>query len=212
MMQWKQPPKVWLFDYDLTLYSHRESYVLQSLDRNITKFVQHKLQIAQPEADALRRDFCARYGTTLAGLIAHHQVRPEDYFDFIHNEPGIIMPPAAPHKAEWLSQVPGQLAVFTNARGDWAKKGLQAMGLAQFFPTIIDIEMLQWKCKPDPEVYELVEKKLQAQGAEIVFFEDKAENLAPAQARGWQTILVHPEIPAAHPWTGAVAEFTDVAL
>ena len=31
---------IWLFDYDLTLYTSEERYVLDSLDKRITEYVQ----------------------------------------------------------------------------------------------------------------------------------------------------------------------------
>ena len=34
------PEKVWLFDYDLTLYGTEERYVINSLDHRISLFVQ----------------------------------------------------------------------------------------------------------------------------------------------------------------------------
>lgn len=39
--------------------------------------------------------------------------------------------------------------------------------------------------KPDPEIYRLAEQRLGAEGREIVFFDDLAENVEAAKSRGW---------------------------
>ena len=43
--------------------------------------------------------------------------------------------------------------------------------------------------KPDPKLYEVVEAKSGVRGAEILYLDDRPENIAAGQARGWQVIL-----------------------
>ena len=43
--------------------------------------------------------------------------------------------------------------------------------------------------KPDAKLYEVVEKKTGARGAEILYMDDRPENIDAGQARGWQVIL-----------------------
>jgi HAD superfamily hydrolase (TIGR01509 family) len=43
--------------------------------------------------------------------------------------------------------------------------------------------------KPDAKLYEIVESKTGARGAEILYLDDRPENIAAGQARGWQVIL-----------------------
>lgn len=43
--------------------------------------------------------------------------------------------------------------------------------------------------KPDPLIYEKLEKLSGNRGAEILYLDDRHENIAAGQARGWQTIL-----------------------
>ena len=42
--------------------------------------------------------------------------------------------------------------------------------------------------KPEPRIYEIAEEKSGVQGGEILFLDDKPENVAAAAQRGWQTI------------------------
>lgn len=185
---------IWLFDYDLTLYGTDESFVLDSLDRNITRFLEVHLQLEEQHANAMRKAYCQQYGTTLGGLRVEHGVRPEDYFTFIHGGSQLLLPQANPELRKWLLALPGRRAIFTNARADWMQMGAESMGILDCFEMIIDIECLEWQNKPTPAVYDLAEQKLQvALGEKIIFFEDKLENLLPAKARGWKTVWVNPE-------------------
>ncbi len=43
--------------------------------------------------------------------------------------------------------------------------------------------------KPDPKIYEVVERKTGKQGAEILYLDDRPENVEVGVARGWQVIL-----------------------
>ena len=43
--------------------------------------------------------------------------------------------------------------------------------------------------KPDAKLYEIVESKTGARGAEILYLDDRPENIAAGAARGWQVIL-----------------------
>ena len=43
--------------------------------------------------------------------------------------------------------------------------------------------------KPDPKIYEVVERKTGRQGAEILYLDDRPENVEAGAARGWQVIF-----------------------
>jgi HAD superfamily hydrolase (TIGR01509 family) len=43
--------------------------------------------------------------------------------------------------------------------------------------------------KPDARLYEVVERATSRQGAEILYLDDRPENIATGAARGWQVIL-----------------------
>ena len=43
--------------------------------------------------------------------------------------------------------------------------------------------------KPDAQLYAVVEKVTGAKGAEILYLDDRVENVAAGESRGWQTIL-----------------------
>ena len=45
--------------------------------------------------------------------------------------------------------------------------------------------------KPDPKIYEALENLSDKRGAEILYLDDRPENVAAGAARGWQVILHH---------------------
>jgi putative hydrolase of the HAD superfamily len=183
---------VWLFDYDLTLYGRDEYEVLRRLDRNITRFLQTRFSLSEAEADERRQAYWKEFGTTLAGLRTRFGVSPTEYFDFIHAGEGLIFPRANPALRALLSSLPGDRWIFTNARRDWTIKGLRSMGIEDCFAGILDIESFGWVSKPHAEIYPKAEKRLHATGKDIVFLDDRQENLVPARALGWRTVLVAP--------------------
>lgn len=183
----------WLFDFDLTLYGYDEDQVLTALDRNITRFVMERFAISENEADAVRKSYWKDYGTTLSGLRALHAVSPTEYFDFIHSGDGLKEPKRSVAKRQLLLQLPGKRWIFTNARRDWAERGVRSMGIEDCFDGIFDIEQFGWMSKPNPVVYAEVERLLGVTDAqELVLVDDRADNLATARARGWRTVHVHP--------------------
>jgi HAD superfamily hydrolase (TIGR01509 family) len=45
--------------------------------------------------------------------------------------------------------------------------------------------------KPDPRIYAIVERTAGRAGPELLYIDDRPENIAIAQQRGWQTVLHH---------------------
>ena len=194
---------VWLFDYDLTLYGAEERCVLNSLDHRISLFVQKTVGGDFESAHKIRTDYLERFGTTLAGLMAMHQVNPDDFFDFIHEPEYLIYPKKAPEKLALLQSLKGPRFVFTNGRHDWSEAGMAHMGIDSAIDGVFDLKLLGWEGKPHESAYDKMEKwlaqKLPAMGLEmpenkreIVLLDDGLRNLEPAHRRGWTTIFVNP--------------------
>lgn len=194
---------VWLFDYDLTLYGAEERCVLNSLDHRISLFVQKTVGGDFESAHKIRTDYLERFGTTLAGLMAMHQVNPDDFFDFIHEPEFLIYPKKAPEKLALLQSLKGPRFVFTNGRHDWSEAGMAHMGIDSAIDGVFDLKLLGWEGKPHESAYDKMEKwlaqKLPAMGfempenkREIVLLDDGLRNLEPAHRRGWTTIFVNP--------------------
>lgn len=202
--------KIWLFDYDLTLYGEEERCVLSSLDHRIAEFVQKTVGGTFESATEIRKDYLHRFGTTLSGLMAMNGTLPDDFFDFIHEPEYLIYPKVSPEKFALLKSLKGHRFVFTNGRGDWSRAGMARMEIAPAIEDVFDLKLMGWEGKPHLSAYEKIEKWLLARGvfqgengsdkmfdkSRIVLLEDSLRNLEPAHERGWTTILVNPNIQA----------------
>ena len=197
--------KIWLFDYDLTLYGEEERFVLNSLDHRIAEFVQKTVGGTFESATEIRKDYLHRFGTTLSGLMAMNGTAPDDFFDFIHEPEYLIYPKVSPEKFALLMSLVGHRFVFTNGRGDWSRAGMARMEIAPAIEDVFDLKLMDWEGKPHASAYEKIENWLVARGvlekdakdkSQIVLLEDSLRNLEPAHERGWTTILVNPNIQA----------------
>ena len=197
--------KIWLFDYDLTLYGEEERFVLNSLDHRIAEFVQKTVGGTFESATEIRKDYLHRFGTTLSGLMAMNGTVPDDFFDFIHEPEYLVYPKVSPEKFALLKSLTGHRFVFTNGRGDWSRAGMARMEIAPAIEDVFDLKLMDWEGKPHASAYEKIENWLEARGvldakesdkSRIVLLEDSLRNLEPAHERGWTTILVNPNIQA----------------
>ena len=195
--------KVWLFDYDLTLYGAEERCVLDSLDHRISLFVQKTVGGDFESAHRIRTDYLEKFGTTLAGLMAMNGTDPDEFFDFIHEPECLIYPKKAPEKLALLQGLQGPRYVFTNGRYDWSEAGMAHMGIDSAIDGVFDLKLLGWEGKPQMSAYEKMERwlarvlperglSMPVDKREIILLEDSLRNLEPAHARGWTTIFVSP--------------------
>lgn len=195
--------KVWLFDYDLTLYGAEERCVLDSLDHRISLFVQKTVGGDFESAHKIRTDYLEQFGTTLAGLMAMNGTDPDEFFDFIHEPEYLTYPKRAPEKLALLQSLQGPRFVFTNGRHDWSEAGMAHMGIDSAIDGVFDLKLLGWEGKPHESAYLKMERwlarvlperdlSMPTDKREIILLEDSLRNLEPAHARGWTTIFVNP--------------------
>jgi len=184
-----------LFDLDNTLYSP-EKDLFALIDVRINRYMHEVVGIAKDKVDALRRDYWARYGVTLQGLIRHFGVDPEDYLHYVHDvdvaeriAPDLLL-------RESLESLPMRRAVFTNGSAEHAGRVLAALGLDGLFDDVFDIRVASYIPKPRHEPYRAVVDRLGVAPSRCVMVEDSAANLETAKALGMRTVLVGPPDPA----------------
>jgi pyrimidine 5'-nucleotidase len=208
-----KPATVLLLDYDHTLYPSTLG-TLNAVDGRINLYMQTFLGFGSEAADALRLKLWDQYGTTLKGLEELYGVDRNHYCDFIHAIGAEHLPPPDPALQDWLARLPHPVYLFTNARMDWAVRGMRAMGLEGLLPEaeagaaraagrvfprrlegIFDIAYMDWEGKPNLPAYAKVDAHVRARhgdGARIHFADDRMDNLESGRARGWTTIWIHP--------------------
>ncbi len=101
----------------------------------------------------------------------------------------LIFTPEVPGTADVLRALKRagvRIAAMTNFPADMWPRGQAIYPVLKDF----DLEFVSGRegvVKPDPAFYERVEAGSGCAGGEIFFIDDKAENIAAAQARGWST-------------------------
>ncbi|MCP4537990.1 MAG: pyrimidine 5'-nucleotidase [Chloroflexi bacterium] len=181
-----------IFDLDDTLYAS-DNGLRQALGRRIELWLQRQFDLTWDEAITMRHDYFIQYGTTLGGLIVAHDVDVHDYLYFSHAVP--VDEYVAPNLAlaKMLDAIPLRKTIYTNGISEYARRVLQALGVADRFEQVIGIEEVGLRSKPHLDAYERMLTQLDAQGSECIMVEDSARNLCPAKALGMTTIWLGTE-------------------
>jgi putative hydrolase of the HAD superfamily len=188
--------RAWVFDLDNTLYPP-EARLFDQIEVRMTAFVQRSLGVDRAEADRLRADYWARYGTTLAGLMNEHGVDPGPYLTEVHEiDLGHLNP--APALAAAIARLPGRRIVYTNGSRPYAERVLAARGLTGIFDAVYGVEHAGFRPKPEQAAFEAVFALDGLAADQGAMFEDDIRNLAAPNAMGMQTVHVGPE-PLPHP-------------
>jgi len=94
----------------------------------------------------------------------HHGVSPDDYLEFVHDVPIPEIVPPRPELREMLSGLPGRCVVFTNGSEGYARRVLDALGVAGMMEGIYGIEFMEYIAKPSLYPYA---KLLRVTGAAV---------------------------------------------
>ncbi len=184
-----------LFDLDNTLY--RPKCGLQEAgDELITRFISERLGLSWEEADRLRVRTWRQYGATSRGLEVEFDVPQREFFaGSVERVPVERHVRARPDLAAMLGRLPQRLYVFTNAPRRYARRVLQALGVAEQIERVFDIRDAGGRPKPDCDCYEQVLEAVGAPAHRVALIEDTEANLAPAAELGMVTIKVNPPPP-----------------
>lgn len=175
----------WVFDYDNTLY-HPSSGVLDKIDVRIEEYISNTLSISTDDANHLREKYYKKYGTTIQGLMEHHSIKPNEYFDYIMNDETV--PPDNSEIKSIIDALPGQKSIFSNGIRKHINRGLKILNLENTFDHIFEIEDFNYISKPFVAPYKFVEEKLRR--TDIIFIDDSFDNIVTAHSIGWTAILI----------------------
>lgn len=178
----------WIFDLDNTLYP-ASADLFAHIDRRMTAFIAELLSVDLVEAHRIQKAYFIGHGTTLAGLMAEHQVDPHAFLAYVHDIEMDVLQADAPLVAA-LARLPGRKLVFTNGDRPYALKVLERLGLGGSFEAVHDIHAMDLRPKPHPDAYAGLCAAFALDPSESLFVEDMARNLKPAKAIGMTTVWV----------------------
>ncbi len=180
----------WIFDLDNTLYPP-EVRLFDQIEEKMRHFVSDFLGISLDAADQLRSKYWASHGTTLAGMMEHHNMPPDDFLQEVHDIDFSVLPHET-SLAETIAALPGRCIVFTNGTRPYAQQVLKARGLENAFEEIYGIEHAGFTPKPHRGAFERVFSLAKIEPENAAMFEDDVRNLEVPKAMGMRTVWVHP--------------------
>ncbi len=181
----------WVFDLDNTLYPPHMR-LFDQIEVLMTQYVMQALGVERAEADRLRSQYWRDYGTTLAGLMAEHDLDPDPYLVAVHEVDMSHMEPDA-QLAAYIRTLPGRRIVYTNGSAPYAERVLAARGLSGLFDAVYGVEHAGYRPKPERAAFEAIFARDGIDTAQAAMFEDDPRNLAAPHQMGMRTVHVAPE-------------------
>ena len=183
--------RTWVFDLDHTLYPPQMG-LFDQIEARMTAYVMRELNVDADRANTLRRDYWARYGTTLAGLMRVHGIDPDPYLVEVHDiDFNPILPD--PDLAAALGALPGRRIVYTNSSEPYARQVISARGLDGLFDAVYGIEHAHYAPKPEAQAFSAVFAREGLMPEKAAMFEDDPRNLAVPHDLGLKTVLIGPD-------------------
>ena len=180
--------EVWLFDLDNTLHD-AGAWVFAQMNDTMRSYVVDNLGISADEADALREKYWRRYGSTMLGLVRHHDVSPAHFLHETHRFPGLERRVTGHrHDLAAIARLRGRRIVLTNAPRAYAMRVLGALGIVHLFEQVLSIEDMRmfgdWRPKPDRRMLRRVAVRLGVHPSRCVLVEDSLDNVLAARRVG----------------------------
>lgn len=181
----------WVFDLDNTLYPHHVDLFAQ-IDVNMTAYVSALLGLSRDEARALQKQYYYDHGTTLKGLMIHHDIDPLDFLEKAHAiDYGVLSPDLS--LGEAIKALPGRKFIFTNGSVKHAETAARALGILDHFDDVFDIVAAEYMPKPAGATYDKFTALHRVDTQQAVMFEDLPRNLLVPKALGMKTVLLVPQ-------------------
>ena len=182
--------ETWVFDLDNTLYPHHLN-LWQQVDDRIRAYIADFLKVSRDEAFRVQKDYYKRYGTSMRGMMAEHNMPHEEYLEAVHMIDHTLIAPN-PALGAAIEKLPGRKLILTNGTRKHADAIVARLGLHGHFEDTFDIVAAELEPKPAAQTYD---KFLRVHGVKperAAMFEDLARNLEVPYALGMTTTLVVP--------------------
>lgn len=184
------PISTLFLDLDGTLYPQVNG-LWEAIAARMNTYMINELKLPAEDVPRIREEYFLKYGTTLRGLITHYDIDPVKYLAFVHDVPLEEFLAEDPALRSMLERLPQPKWILTNSDKAHSQRVLNLLGIEDLFEGIIDVTAVDYRNKPDPEVYNIaLEIAGQANPAGTLFADDIPNNLVPAKSLGMSTVLV----------------------
>lgn len=178
----------WIFDLDNTLYSGDTAFFKQ-IDVKMTAFVSRFLDLPPIEARKVQKQYLFEYGTTLSGLMAVHNMDPQEFLDDVHDINLNTLDPD-PRLRPAIDMLPGRKFIFTNGSQKHAKNVGDHLGIYDLFDGVFAIEDAGYVPKPQAAPYDKFISDFDIDPKTSMMAEDSARNLKVPYELGMKTLLI----------------------
>lgn len=179
----------WIFDLDNTLYPASCDLFAQ-VDHRMGSFISKTLGVPYEHARHLQKAYYRQFGTTLAGLMKVHKLKPEPFLEYVHDIDLSVLP-ELPELSERIANLPGRKLIFTNGSRRHAENVARKIGVLQHFEDICDIAACEFVPKPDHDAFERMVRIHNVTSNAAAMFEDMPHNLESPHNLGMTTVFVH---------------------
>ncbi len=181
-----------IFDLDDTLYPPT-AHVWDLISDRIHTYMIEQVGISPKEVSEVRNHYYKTYGTTLRGLVIHHDIEPRAYLDFVHDFPMVDQLKPDQNLTDMLNALPYEKVIFTNSDLKHTNRILNILGIRNQFEKIVGIMDVFPYCKPMKEAFDIAFDKFGKKPQECIFVDDSIQNLDQGNAIGLFTILPNAE-------------------
>jgi len=178
-----------LFDLDNTLYP-KSLGIFDLVIERIRNYMEVRMGFDRELSRALRQEYLRKYGSTMRGLIIHHNLNAGDFLEYVHDVGVEKRLSPNPDLEGLLKSITLEKGIFTSGHKPHAQRVLRCLGVERHFPQIFDIIFTRFIPKPNPEPYRQILDHLCLCGPECMMIEDLPANLKPAKELGMTTVLV----------------------
>lgn len=179
----------WIFDLDNTLYPASCDLFAQ-VDHRMGSFIAETLGVPYEHARHLQKAYYRQFGTTLAGLMKVHKLKPEPFLEYVHDIDLSVLP-ELPDLSDRIARLPGRKLIFTNGSRRHAENVARKIGVLHHFEDICDISAMDFVPKPEHSAFERMIKLHDVDASAAAMFEDMPHNLESPHALGMTTVFVH---------------------
>lgn len=180
--------ETWVFDLDNTLYPP-SMMLFDQIEVKMTDWVEKIAGVDRETAGHLRKSYWRDHGTTLAGLMALHDMPPEPFLTEVHD---ISFAPLSPDAElrNAIQNLPGRKIIYTNGTRPYAEKVVEGRGLTGLFDGIYGVEHAGFVSKPAQKAFDRVFDIAKFNPETATMFEDEARNLEVPAQLGLKTVHV----------------------
>ena len=177
-----------LIDLDNTVYPE-DSNIFAQIDLKMKSFIAKNLNVSLDEAFKIQKKYFVNNGTTLRGLMLYHNIKPEEFLNYVH-EIDLTSIKKNEELSDELKKYNGKKIIFTNGSDKHAKKVLKKIGLDKTIDHIFDIIKADYIPKPDISTYQKVIKEYSLDPDKTIMIDDLPNNLKTAKELGIKTVLI----------------------